>query len=302
VPKRRHWFGLNDDALASPDVAVLGLPWVGASNRRSGAALAPGKLRDLSTTSDPIGRRGRLVETLRLRDYGDVPAEEPGGGPLAWKQYAERVLAKLESLPAETFTLLLGGDNAVSIPGMTSFARRHGNDAGVIWFDAHADLFEAYDGNPDSHACALRRGMALSGISPSRAVLLSTRSLAREELAFIADNGIEMVTASEWLDSSSDAVAERIVRRLAGSPAVYFAVDIDGFDASCAPGTGYPMPGGIDAESFFCLLERLFEELPMKGMDLTEIAPPLDVNDVTGFLGVQVILEMLGALDSRRSS
>ncbi len=300
MPRRRHWFGLSDDTHANPDVAVLALPWVGASNRRSGAALAPDKLRDLSTTSDPIGRRGRPVETLRLRDYSDVPTEE-GGRALAWKEYADRAMAKLESLPPNAFTLLLGGDNAISIPGMTSFARRHGRDSSVIWFDAHADLFEAYDGNRDSHACALRRGMALSGISPSRAVLLSTRSLARQELAFIADNGIEMVTASEWLGSSTDAVAERIVRRLAGAPAVYLAADIDGFDASCAPGTGYPMPGGIDAESFFCLLERLFEELPMKGMDLTEIAPPLDTNDVTGFLGVQVILEALAALDSRKS-
>jgi agmatinase len=299
VPRRGHWFGLNDETIANPGVAILGLPWVGAANRRSGAALAPGKLRELSTTSDPIGRRGRLVEELRVRDYGDVPAEDHGGGALAWKEYMARAAARIDALPREAFTLLLGGDNSVSIPGLTCFARRYGADAGVIWFDAHADLFEAYDGNLDSHACALRRGMALSGISPSRAVLLSTRSLAREELAFIEGNGIEMVTASEWLGSSADAIAARIAARLAGAPAVYLAVDIDGFDASCAPGTGYPMPGGIGAETFFLLLERLFEQLPMKGMDLTEIAPPLDVNDVTGFLGIQVVLETLGALDAK---
>lgn len=289
MPSRRSWFGLDDQAITAPDVAVLALPWVGAGNRRSGAALAPDRLRDLSKTSDPIPRRGKPVEGLRVRDYGDVTAP-------SWQEFAERAAATLNALPERAFTLLLGGDNSISIAGLTSFAKRHGKDCGVIWFDAHADLFEAYDGNPDSHACALRRGMSLAGIPPSRAVLLATRSLSLEERAFIDANGIEMVTASEWIASSPGAVVDRIARRLASCSAIYLAVDIDGFDASCAPGTGYPMPGGVTAETFFLLLEQLFARLPVRGMDLTEIAPPLDVNDVTSFLGVQVVLETLGAL------
>ena len=291
MPSRRPWFGLDDPALAAPDVAVLGLPWVGAANRRSGAALAPERLRDLSKTSDPIPRRGNPVEGLRVRDYGDVAAP-------SWQEFTDRAAAKLNALPERAFTLLLGGDNSISIAGLTSFAKRHGKDCGVIWFDAHADLFESYDGNPDSHACALRRGMSLAGIPPSRAVLLATRSLSREERTFIDGNGIEMVTASEWIASSAGAVVERIARRLASCSAIYLAVDIDGFDASCAPGTGYPMPGGVPAETFFLFLEQLYARLPVRGMDLTEIAPPLDVNDVTSFLGVQVVLETLGALAS----
>ena len=302
MPRRRHWFDLDDEAAARPDVAVLGLPWVGGANRRAGAALAPQRLRELSTTSDPNDRRGRPVEGLSLRDYGDVAPVDGAGRNLPWPEYVDAATARLAAIPREAFTLLLGGDNSVSIAGLTTFAQRHGRDCGVIWFDAHADLFESYDGNPDSHACALRRAMTLAGMPPSRAVLLGTRSLSHEERRFIADNGIAMVTASEWLASPAEAIAERVARRLAGCPAVYLAVDIDGFDASCAPGTGYPMPGGVQAETFFLLLERLFQRLPVRGMDVTEIAPPLDNNDVTAFLGVQVVLETLGALAARRSS
>jgi agmatinase len=68
-------------------------------------------------------------------------------------------------------------------------------------------------------------------------------------------------------------------------------VDIDGFDPASAPGTGYPMPGGIPAESFFQLQERLFARLPIRALDITEVAPPLDVNDITSFLGAQIVLE-----------
>ncbi len=48
-------------------------------------------------------------------------------------------------------------------------------------------------------------------------------------------------------------------------------------------------------------MERLFQKLPIRAMDLTEISPPLDGNDVTGFLGAQVVLEALGALATRLS-
>jgi agmatinase len=138
--------------------------------------------------------------------------------------------------------------------------------------------------------------MVLCGMEPRQVVLLGTRSFSSGEARFIRDQKIEMVTAADCSACPPEALAGRIARRLKGLSAVYLAVDIDGFDASCAPGTGYPMPGGPAAEVFFTILEKLFERLPIRAMDITEISPPLDTNDVTGFLGVQVVLEALGAM------
>lgn len=292
--QREPWFDLHDPGLSRPGVAIIGLPFDGSASLRAGAAQAPGRLREISRTCDPVTRRGRPIAGLSVRDFGDVAPLE---GPRAThRQYLEAALARLDDLPPDSFVLALGGDNSVSIPCLQSFARRHGDGAGVIWFDAHPDLFEAYDGNPDSHACALRRGMTLAGIAPQRAVLLGTRSYALEETMFIRSEGIEVIPAAECLATAAAQVASRIADRLAGSSAVYLGVDIDGFDSACAPGTGYPMPGGITAEWFFSLMEGLLPVLPVRGMDITEIAPPLDPNDVTAFLGVQVVLEALGIL------
>ena len=138
--------------------------------------------------------------------------------------------------------------------------------------------------------------MALAGIAAERTVLLGTRSYALEEMMFIGSEGIEVIPAAECLAASPVEIASRIAERLAGAPAVYLGVDIDGFDAACAPGTGYPMPGGVTADWFFGLLDHLLPAVPVRAMDITEIAPPLDPNDVTAFLGVQVVLETLGNL------
>jgi agmatinase len=288
--QRRRWFDLDDGAQTAPGLAILGLPYEGAVSRLAGAAVAPERMRAISRTADPISRRGGRVQTP-LRDYGDVEVRDAAGRAMSQQAWLHTARTRLRELPHDAFSLVLGGDNSVSIPSIEVFAERHGGDMGIVWFDAHPDLFEAYDGNPDSHACALRRSMALAGLEGSQVVLLGTRSYAEEELRFIKEQGIEWVTAADWLTSTADAVAARVIERLKGFSAIYLAVDIDGFDPSCAPGTGYPMPAGLPAESFFQLQERLFARLPMRGMDITEVSPPLDVNDITSFLGAQLVLE-----------
>lgn len=296
MPPRKLWFDLHDEAQASPHVAVLGLPFDGGSSLKRGAAAAPARLRELSRTCDPITRRGRRIEGLTLRDFGDVTGVDPEGRPLPQAAFMAAASARVAELPPGAVLLALGGDNSVTIPVLSAFLRRHGPEAGVIWFDAHPDLFASYDGNADSHACALRRAMSLAGTPLGRAVLIGTRSFSAGERELIDRETITLITASEWLAAGPEATAKRIARALGNAPAVYLALDVDGFDASAAPGTGYPTPAGPSSEAFFNLMEALVPRLPVRAIDLTEIAPPLDVNDVTSFLGVQVVLEMLSLL------
>jgi agmatinase len=293
VPRRTPWFDLETDA-GDADLTIVGVPFDGSVSLRAGAADAPARMRQLSTTSDPVDRRGRVVRA-RVRDLGDVA---PGGGDRA-RLFAE-VRRRVAALPGEPFVVGLGGDNSVSIPLLQAFADRHGADVGVIWFDAHPDLFERYDGDPDSHACALRRAIDLAGLSPDRVVLLGTRSYARLEVEYLAAHGIEPITAADWRAAGNAAVVARTRARLERCRAVYWAVDIDGFDAGIAPGTGYPMPAGVAAEDFFQVAEGLFAALPIRAMDITEIAPKLDVNDITTFLGIQIVLETAALLDRTR--
>jgi len=300
VGGRGNWFGLDDATSAAPDVAIVGLPFDGAVSLRAGAAQAPARLRELSRTSDPISRRGQRAAATTVRDYGDVPTTDRAGTPLAPDAFRAAAARRLAAVPATSFLLALGGDNSVSVPVLEAFARRHDGDIGIVWFDAHPDLFPAYAGSRDSHACALRRALDACRLPPSQAVLVGTRSFAEEELRFIQREGMGCITATAWAEAGPEAVAEQVAGGLTGRRAVYLAVDIDGFDAACAPGTGYPLPGGIAAGSFFRFQEALFARLPVRAMDLTEIAPPLDTNDITAFLGVQIVLEVLALLATPR--
>ncbi len=293
VPQRKFWFDLNDPEAADPHVAIIGVPYDGSVSLRAGAAEAPARLRAMSKTSDPITRTGRDLIGLEVRDFGDVPPTDAHGYPLSQARLLEQAKERILALPPTALPVLLGGDNSVSIAGIDAFVARHGTNVGILWFDAHPDLFATYDDNPLSHACALRTPLTKNGLDPAKVVLIGTRSFAREELAFIRQSNVRLVTAAEWHARPTGEVADAIRKRMAGCDAVYVAIDIDGFDAAAAPGTGYPMPGGVATERVFELLERVFAECPVRALDITEVAPPLDVGDQTTLLALQVLLESI---------
>ncbi len=295
VPQRKRWFDLDHPDAPEPQVAIVGAPYDGSASLRAGAALAPDRLRMLSHTSDAITRRGHDLDGLVVRDFGDAfPTTAQAHQPQA--QLLEAARNHLLNLPSTDLTILIGGDNSVSIAGLDAFVTRHGRDVGVVWFDAHPDLFERYDNNPLSHASALRTPLERNDLDPSKVVLLGTRSFAREELAFIREHDVRMITAAEWSARATNEVFDTIHHRISECSAIYLAIDIDGFDASAAPGTGYPMPGGVATERVFDLLDHVFEACPVRALDVTEVAPPLDVGDQTTFLALQVLLEALSHL------
>ncbi|MEO1338912.1 MAG: arginase family protein, partial [Myxococcota bacterium] len=175
MPQRKRWFDLDDPQASNPQVSIVGVPYDGSVSLRAGAAEGPARLRALSRTSDAFTRRGHDLSRLIVRDFGNVNAQDMNGDS-SQEHLLDRVRKTLRSLPQGTLPILLGGDNSVSIAGIDAFVARHGQNVGILWFDAHPDLFEAYDGNPLSHASALRTPLVQNELDPSKVVLLATRS------------------------------------------------------------------------------------------------------------------------------
>ena len=93
-----------------------------------------------------------------------------------------------------------------------------------------------------------------------------------------------------------EAVAEKVVEKLKDVQAIYFTLDIDGLDPAYAPGTGTPEGGGLTTRDLLELTRVVFQRLPVRAMDVVEVAPPLDHADITSFAALKVIYEALGVV------
>jgi agmatinase len=288
-PAHRYlWSGLSSDDPAA-QVGVLGVPFDNATSFRKGASFAPAKIRDITPHVAASTEEGSRLTGLRVRDYGDVEID------LNWERYFAAVEARAAQVLRHPFALFLGGDHSVTIPLVNAFSKVVTGRFGVVHFDAHPDLMDEFEGHPWSHACTERRVLELPNVEPRHLAFVGLRSWLSDEVAFLADHPqIGVHSARDVYRRGIEAVAKDVVAQLQGVDAVYLTLDIDGLDPAYAPGTGTPEAGGLSTRELLELLRLVFARLPVRALDIVEVAPPLDCADVTSVAAVKVIYEVLG--------
>lgn len=279
----RPWAGLVDGG--APDVVVAGIPYDGSAVYRKGAAIAPKTIRAMSLVMPPVTEEGRLLTGLRVSDIGDLDAgrdiETGWMGPMQ----------RLAEIPPEAFLTVLGGDHCTAIATLAAQVRRHPG-LSVLWVDAHPDLCDFSRGGHWTCGCALRRALESSGIEPSRVVIAGGRDYDPEELEFIKANNVLLVSAAQIARDPQRSV-KKIAERLAGAK-VHISFDIDALDPAFAPGTEIPSAGGLSTRQALELLRGATARSQLVGLDVVEVSPPFDENDITTLAALKLIFEVWG--------
>lgn len=279
-------FGLDDNAprylgasrqASAGSVTLFGAGYDGTTSFRPGTRFGPNAIREASDgleTYSPV--QDRDLDDLGLCDLGNVDASFGPPEPVL-----ERVTAAAAALVgAGLRPVMLGGEHSLTPAAVRAAAAAH-HDLVVVQLDAHADLRAEYLGQPNSHACAMRRCLGVDGVSAL--VQVGIRSGTRQEFA-------EMREAGRYVAPRPAALADRLATL--GERPIYLTVDLDVFDPSQLPGTGTPEPGGIDWAVFESLLSVLPGER-IVAADVMELAPTLDPTGVSSILAAKVVREIV---------
>ena len=278
------WAGLAGSPLDSAAVAIGGIAYDGSAVYRKGAAEAPARIRALSPVMPPVTETGRLL-SMPLHDLGDLDlgAEVEAG----WRAAADRLAA----VPPHVLLTMMGGDHCATIPILAAQARRHPG-LKVLWVDAHPDLCDFSRGSSWSCGCALRRGLEAAGLDPRAAAVAGGRDYDPEELEFIEANGMLLLGIGEV--AADPAAAGRRVAAWAGEAPLHVSFDIDVLDPAAAPGTEIPSPGGLSTRQALDFLAGLAADARLAGLDVAEVSPPHDHDDITSLAALKVIFEFWG--------
>jgi agmatinase len=228
-------------------------------------------------------------EELELEPYKEIgihtlPAIDTADGTLD-EVITEIFTAQLGLLEDEKFTVALGGEHSLTPPLVSATAKKY-KDLSVLQIDAHADLRDEYQGNPASHACAMRRVVE---VCP--AVQVGIRSLSIEEAKAIPHLRTSIYWAKDIARAPMKAWIAKVLADL--SPNVYLTIDLDGFDPAFVPATGTPEPGGLDWVQVTALVRAVADHKKIVGMDVVELLPqPGD--HASDFLAAKLIYKTLG--------
>jgi len=280
----KPWGGLAGNPLETADVVVAGIPYDGSAVYRKGAALAPMRIRALSPVMPPVTEDARPLDGLKVHDMGDLdagPDSEHGWSPVA---------DQLAGVPPTALLTVLGGDHCTAISTLAAQARRH-PDLAVLWVDAHPDLNDFSRGGRWTCGCAMRRALEVSSIGPARVVIAGGRDYDPEELEFIRARGMLLVSASELAGDSGSA---RMVADALDGKSLHVTFDIDALDPAFAPGTEIPSSGGLSTRQALDFLRIATAGSKLVGIDVVEVSPPLDHQDITTLAALKLIFEFWG--------
>lgn len=262
------------------EYALLGVPFDRASSFRAGAHLGPRVIRDMAESLNPCTERGVDLSALNAVDRGD----------LALSRDAEEAHGQIEDAITDVLKdgavpIVLGGDHSITVPCFQAALARY-LDVRLLYLDAHADLYEDFQGDRHSHACVAARILELDGMTGDRITQAGLRAWTPEQLELAEKH--EVQTFSVW---EMDRFEYETTKP------VYLSLDIDVLDPAFAPGVGNPVPGGLSSRQLTDLIQAL--DVEIVGMDLVEVSPLLDRSNVTSVAAARMVLEMLGAVAKR---
>jgi agmatinase len=204
----------------------------------------------------------------------------------------------VQQLQDQRLSCIVGGDHSVSLGTIQAHAERFPG-LGILQCDAHADLREAYGGFTFSHASIMANVLRLVP-SIARLVQVGVRDFGSNEYQVIRTNPGKIVTYFDadlqtgrqigvpWIEH-----VQRIVSDLPDQ--VYISFDIDCLDPALCPGTGTPVPGGLQfAEATALIAAVAHSGRTIVGFDLCEVAPAPRENEWDGAVGARLLYKMIG--------
>ena len=227
-------------------------------------------------------------------DCGDVDYI-PGDlkGTMANLESAVSIIQKQGALP-----VVLGGDCAVDFPVLQGLEGIGNFD--IVHIDAHLDWTKPLDGQKFFNGSPMRNAAGLPYVG--RILHLGVRGIGSsgpDDFEEAREHGDQIYSCRDVRRLGID----RILKEFGLAKQFVVCFDIDAMDAVYAPATGSPMFGGFNYDEAVDILEAIGSSSDLKGIVMTEVAPPFDdIGGTTGYLAARLISDLLGFAMKRKEA
>jgi arginase len=290
-------------------LAIIGAPIdFGASRRGVDMGCSAIRYAGLQTGLQKLGHdvvdMGNVqVALAELGEIGDDRLKHLGEITHAAEELAALVI---KARAEQRVPIVLGGDHSISLGSIAGAARDRA--IGVIWIDAHGD-FNTNETTPSGniHGMPLAASCGIGDprlvdlaypgpkVDPRHVALVAARDLDDGERVLLRAHGVTVFTIQQIDRQGMDAViAGALAVATNGTAGVLVSVDLDALDPREAPGVGTPVAGGVSYREAHLAMELLSDSGALLGLDLVEVNPILDRENITARLAAELAWSAFG--------
>ncbi|MHA1916839.1 MAG: agmatinase [Candidatus Ranarchaeia archaeon] len=287
-----EFLGLVEEGISKKSATggILGIPYDQNSSYRTGARFAPKSIRESSNSEMMNSFTENSIDITQYNsffDFGDLDiiTDSPSNADLRIRESVKELVNNYN------FSFFLGGDHSITPPIIAEMSRKYPK-LGLMYFDAHLDLYDGYNGSGFSHACSMRRIIEEKLIDPSKIIIIGARSMPDNHLEYAKTKGVKIIPITEFMNRDLKSIINEINDHFKTIPEDYISVDMDVFDPGFAPGVSNPEPGGMVPRELIWLLHNFPKKVI--GFDISELNPTYDVHRLTSILAAKLVKELVG--------
>jgi agmatinase len=275
----------NIDKISEADIIIIGVPDESKSHaKRKGTSKGPDILRLATKESEFFERNGKSIHIVPMRgridnkhisDYGNVKRED-----------LYQLVFDLVSNNKIPF--VIGGDHSVTTITLQAIGDLCGK-IDLLYFDAHPDFVSS---TRDYYGSVLTDSSRF--IDFENSMLIGTRAAEAEELENAYKAGLEVITPMDIAELGILKIADRI-RSKNNNSKKYISIDLDCLDPAFAPGVSLPSPCGLSSVDLIYLV-KIAVGMGILGIDIVELSPDFDINNITAFLAARILSESMASI------
>lgn len=269
---------------------IIKVPSINGLSKTKGCEKAPDKILD-SLKNDFYSNESKKEVSFDSLNIQEIDCDVNNV-----EESSEEIYKKsLEYFKQNDFNLFLGGDHSISYAlGKAFFENCIKKDKKpcLIVFDAHPDLMPVPLGNKNipTHEEWLR-DLIEEGFPIDDVLVIGVRNSDVKENEFIREQGIQCFNINSFITDIEETCD--FIMEFAQGKELYVSFDIDVIDPVFAPGTGYREVGGLTSRQGIYLVQRMKNMKNLRAMDLVEINPDKDKDDLTVKLGAKILSELV---------
>ena len=224
------------------------------------------------------------VSQFKIVDGGNVPLIEND----IQRHYDDAERAVRYAIKKDVMPVSIGGDDGITNPVIRGLDGL--NNITIIQIDAHLDWRDERFGEKDGYSSPMRRASELEHISAIHQIGIRS---------FGSSNKSDLEEARQWgakIHSAQKIHADgmkSVVDSLPVGGQFFVSLDVDGLDPSVVPGTIALAPGGMMWWEMVELFEELVKKGNIVGLNVVELAPQNDLNQVSMITAGRLILKLL---------
>ena len=287
---KKEFRDLLTENINEANVFLCGIPFDKNASVGKGAKDAPKVLRELSYDLPALDRKGFLLKDIKLFDFGDFVGED-----------FDVLKGNMDDfLKQEGFHMVFGGDHSIAIATNRAFydkCKKLNKTPVLIHIDAHPDICDEYHGSKYSHACPVARALEY-GYEDKNVTLCGVRGFEEQEVeTFKTHPLLDVFKANDIKEMGYHTFIDILKKKYNDdSYLLYISYDIDANDPAYAPGTGTPEAFGLSNFETMGIVTEIVKNFNVDILEIVEVAPPLDVNNITSWLALKTIYEVFATL------